>query len=184
MPFEFQCPQGHLLSAEPNQVGQQVQCPLCQTQFAIPAAPGAPIAEAPPQPAAPDMGLDPLGGIGGLDSVLPADDSGLDYAGDSGGQFGDIDVYSIPCPNDHILETPAEMLGQHAMCPHCQAQFELREEDSLEYKERRRIEIEKHDAIVGEKWLKRAIWIAAIVGLSLLILVIMSIVDNGSGPAE
>ena len=127
-----------------------------------------------------DAGFDPLGGLGGgLDDVLPpgGDDLGgdLGFSGGGGGAFGDIDIYSIPCPNGHVLETPAEMLGQHAMCPHCQSQFELREKDSLEYKERRRIEIEKQDAVAGEKWLKRVIWIAVIVGGGLLILVIISI---------
>lgn len=202
MPFEFNCPQGHLLSAEPNQVGQMVQCPLCQSQFAIPAPAVAPPAAKPPPAAAPppapptpppppaaspplqnigpgatdaglgigdDVGFDPLAGI-------DAGNEGADD--DSGGGFGDVDVYSIPCPNGHVLETPAEMLGQHAMCPHCEAQFELREKDSLEYKERRRREIERQDAIVGEKWLKRAIWIAVAVGLGLMILVIINLASG------
>lgn len=193
MPFEFNCPQGHLLSAEPEQVGQLVECPMCQSQFAIPTPAAAPPAAAPPPPAAapppvapprtatqsappnsPPLagadaeGFDPLGGID-----LPAGDEDAGEYDDGG--FGDIDIYSIPCPNGHILETPAEMIGQHAMCPHCQAQFELREKDSNEYKERRRREIERHDAVVGEKWLKRAIWIAVAVGVGLIIMVIVSI---------
>lgn len=177
MPFQFNCPQGHLLSAEPNQAGQQVQCPICQSQFAIPAAPAA--APPPPPVAATaasgmaDDGFDPLGGV---DDEIP--DGAEDGIGDGGGTFSDIDIYSIPCPNGHVLETPVEMLGQHAMCPHCQSQFELREEDSHEYKERRRREIEKQDAVVGEKWLKRAIWIAGIVIAGLLILVIINITNG------
>lgn len=188
MPFEFNCPQGHLLSAEPEQAGQMVACPLCQSQFAIPnpqssAPPAAapppdspppaksaappPVAEAPLAAAAQDEGFDPLGGV-----ALIGEESS-DEAYDGG--FGDVDVYSIPCPNGHILETPAEMLGQYAMCPHCQAQFELREKDSNEYKERRQREIARHDAVVGEKWLKRAIWIAVAVVVGLIIMVIVTI---------
>ncbi|MHC4402130.1 MAG: hypothetical protein ACYTG0_20860 [Planctomycetota bacterium] len=33
------------------------------------------------------------------------------------------------------METPREMLGREALCPVCQAQFRLRLEDSLEYRE-------------------------------------------------
>lgn len=189
MPFQFNCPQGHLLSAEPNQAGQHVECPICKTQFAIPAPPAVAAPTPPPvtPPPAPPFsppppadglsddgdGFDPLGGV---DDELPAgDDDGIESGG---GTFGDIDVYSIPCPNGHVLETPVEMLGQHAMCPHCQSQFELREEDSKEYKERRAREIEKQDAIVGEKWLKRAMWIAGIVIAGLLIMVIIGMTNS------
>lgn len=39
----------------------------------------------------------------------------------------------IPCPNGHELETPYDMLGQRAMCPHCGVEFKLKREKSVEY---------------------------------------------------
>jgi hypothetical protein len=51
MPFQITCPNGHLLLAEPQQAGQQCQCPTCGIMFLIPAPPAqaAPMA----MPAAP-----------------------------------------------------------------------------------------------------------------------------------
>ncbi|MDX1962063.1 MAG: hypothetical protein SFX18_02855 [Pirellulales bacterium] len=36
MPFQFACPQGHLLSADESQQGRRCTCPHCGLQFAIP----------------------------------------------------------------------------------------------------------------------------------------------------
>lgn len=47
MPFQFYCPQGHLLEGHESQMGQQSQCPICGSVFVIPMAPGMPG----PQPA-------------------------------------------------------------------------------------------------------------------------------------
>jgi ribosomal protein S27E len=41
MPFQFYCPQGHLLEGHESQAGQQSQCPLCGTVFVMPMMPGA-----------------------------------------------------------------------------------------------------------------------------------------------
>jgi DNA-directed RNA polymerase subunit RPC12/RpoP len=54
MAFQFTCPSGHLLEADPMQVGQQCQCPHCGVMFAIPAPPGQMAPRAPmAQPGAP-----------------------------------------------------------------------------------------------------------------------------------
>lgn len=59
MPFQFHCPQGHLLSAQEFQAGQQTNCPMCGIALIIPLPAGmAPPAHAPvvpygPAPAAP-----------------------------------------------------------------------------------------------------------------------------------
>ncbi len=42
-------------------------------------------------------------------------------------------VVHIPCPNGHVLDTPLDMIGEEVLCPHCGAQFRLRNEDSREY---------------------------------------------------
>jgi hypothetical protein len=36
MPFQFLCPQGHLLQGDESQMGLQTQCPLCGVAFIIP----------------------------------------------------------------------------------------------------------------------------------------------------
>ncbi|HEV3344111.1 MAG TPA: hypothetical protein VG125_27295 [Pirellulales bacterium] len=41
MPFQFYCPQGHLLEGHESQAGQQSQCPLCGSVFFMPVIPGA-----------------------------------------------------------------------------------------------------------------------------------------------
>jgi hypothetical protein len=40
MPFQFLCPQGHLLEGVESQMGQQAQCPYCATLFIIPVVGG------------------------------------------------------------------------------------------------------------------------------------------------
>ena len=36
MPFQFCCPQGHVLQGELSQVGQLLQCPMCGSSFLVP----------------------------------------------------------------------------------------------------------------------------------------------------
>lgn len=40
MPFQFFCPQGHLLEGQESQIGLQGQCPVCGQPFIIPAPAG------------------------------------------------------------------------------------------------------------------------------------------------
>ncbi|HVA48789.1 MAG TPA: hypothetical protein VNH11_20655 [Pirellulales bacterium] len=40
MPFQFYCPQGHLLEGHESQMGQQSQCPMCGSVFVVPMMPG------------------------------------------------------------------------------------------------------------------------------------------------
>jgi DNA-directed RNA polymerase subunit RPC12/RpoP len=58
MPFQFECPQGHLLEGEPEQAGQTINCPVCGMLFIIPAPIAAPVEAKPappPEPAEPDV---------------------------------------------------------------------------------------------------------------------------------
>ena len=52
MPFQFRCPQGHLLEGEYEDVGQVVNCPICGVALTIPNAPYTPTttADEPPVP--------------------------------------------------------------------------------------------------------------------------------------
>ena len=43
MPFQFYCPQGHLLEGHESQMGQQSQCPMCGSVFVIPMMQGGPV---------------------------------------------------------------------------------------------------------------------------------------------
>ena len=55
MGFQFQCPKGHMLEADPASVGQASACPFCGTQFLIP-APVAPTPAFPHGASAPQPG--------------------------------------------------------------------------------------------------------------------------------
>lgn len=56
MPFQFQCPNDHLLEGDESQAGQAINCPVCGLLFiipepvAVPTAEPAPVPETPPEP--------------------------------------------------------------------------------------------------------------------------------------
>lgn len=79
-------------------------------------------------------------------------------------QQTDPNILHIPCPNGHILETPPDMIGQEVLCPHCAAQFMLKNEESVEYKQRQ----EQILARRSEFWFKWSIAAAVVVVLGLL----------------
>lgn len=77
----------------------------------------------------------------------------------------------IPCPNGHELETPFDMLGQEVLCPHCGAQFRLRNEDSREYHEK----LDKRERERGKFWFNWAITAAVLIGGGLLVLLAIAL---------
>ncbi len=170
MPFQFICPVGHVLQAEWQHAGQRSQCPICGSMMII------------PNPVAPPDGMtagDEGGRAGVPRETAPKIVTATPAAGvpaavqalDAGPQ-----LYHIPCPNGHELETPVDMLGQYVMCPACQAQFQLLVRDSREYQTQRQIEQEAEEARLERSWLNWAIalvilvllGLAALIGLSLL----------------
>ena len=191
MPFQFQCPQGHLLEGDESQAGQQCQCPMCGMLFIIPQPIGAPAAVYEQQPAPYHPG-DRFAGLAGQ----PAADPSAPFvpgaaAGDPNAPFvpgaaspaapanpiaapAEPELLHIPCPNGHELETPEEMLEQEVLCPQCNAQFRLRRKDSVEFKRKKeqedRIRLEK----TGNLWLTWAIVAVVLVGLTLIGLVVFS----------
>jgi hypothetical protein len=72
------------------------------------------------------------------------------------------------------LETPVEMLDQDVMCPHCQAQFRLRRQDSVEHKRRRKQELEIREHKTGSAWFNWAIVVVVLVVIFLLVLILSS----------
>lgn len=84
--------------------------------------------------------------------------------------------YRIACPRGHMLKVPEGMLDQQAVCPQCNEVFVLRLTDSLEY----RTEQEKIDRIreeeMARKWLRRAIWAAVFIVVSLVGMIAVSFI--------
>lgn len=187
MPFQFTCPQGHLLEAEPFQAGQQCVCPMCGQPFLIPSPVGAvaPMLGGPamygstsalpdsaareeqlaPQPepqAAPQASAEPTG----ADAA-----AGLPFVTQN---TADLPLLHIPCPKGHELEVPRDMLNQFVECPQCQAQFTLRERDSVEYRKKHSAEMERRWEQTGQAWLQWAIIFAVLVVIGLITLIALS----------
>ncbi len=160
MPFQFNCPNGHLLEALETQAGDQCNCPHCGVLFIIPTPPGAAAPRESPAVTTevPEVHVKTSGLTTGFDP--------------SGG--ADEQLLHIPCPNGHVLDVPMDMLQQHVMCPHCQSQFMLREKDSVEYKRRREMQEELREARAGRAWLNWAIAVAVVVAVGLVILIAIS----------
>jgi hypothetical protein len=173
--FQFQCPNGDLLQADESQVGQTCACPLCHVHFLVPgplAVPHAsdsafPVTEpAAPEDAAPDFPF--------TDDELTQPDSepaaaqaeAIPVVGER-----EPELLHISCPNGHVLETPAEMLDQEALCPHCRTQFRLLRKDSVEYRRQKQLELQRRERRRSEAWLGIAITVVVVVAIAVLILI-------------
>jgi hypothetical protein len=78
------------------------------------------------------------------------------------------ELLHIPCPQcKEMLETPVEMLDQEVLCPHCQAQFQLRRRDSVEFKRKKQQEAQIKEIKAGNTWLNLAIVAVVLVVLFL-----------------
>jgi len=197
MAFQFLCPQGHLLQAEESQAGQQCKCPYCESLFFIPQP--SPPTSAPGQPATQQPG--PLGAAyqepeyqepihqdpappGPTPEAFPGIRTGSEFPGQRAPDEGPVDftppsaaeqpILHILCPSGHELETPREMLGQDAMCPYCQAQFKLRFEDSLEYKQQQADERRRRESQLGQTWMYWSIAAAVAVVLGVIVMIVVA----------
>ena len=173
MTFQFQCPQGHLLEGDESQAGQQCQCPVCSTLFLIPAPPS--------YDAQPESFSFSPGPTAGVPEFFPGRAEAPAFPDVRGGHgaFDPTGVTSpqllhIPCPNGHELEVPPDMLNQEVMCPHCGAQFLLRERDSAEHKRRKQEELERREYKIGKTWFTWAIVIAIVVLSGLIAMIALS----------
>ena len=114
MGFHFKCPQGHLLQAEPTDMGRQSSCPHCGTAFIVPLPIGA---VAMPQPVLPQIvqpfssGSAPVTGPEAIPVVRPSRPGGPVELPASADQH----LIHIPCPNGHELEVPNDMLDQDSV---------------------------------------------------------------------
>ncbi len=187
MTFEFYCPQGHRLVGHEAHSGLESLCPLCGIAFVIPFAPtddstsldeadGTPAID--PEPATHDPPATTSAEATSAETTSAAAEAPAELAAppkleaDSPTEEPqpppEPQIWSIPCPKGHVLETPEDMLGQYAMCPQCQVVFKLVKEESLEHRakadEARRIRDER----MGRMWLKTAIVAAIVVAAGVL----------------
>ncbi|MGB9687287.1 hypothetical protein [Thermogutta sp.] len=212
MGFRFFCPQGHILEAEVDQVGQAAACPFCGTAMLIPPpksvrenglgislTPGDEQPElrepstvaaqfdfSPPSlvdsqrlPAAKsgpsaENAAGPVEPGSDWSSVQPEATFPTSMEGGPAVSDGGPEVYHIPCPQGHVLETPREMLGTDAMCPFCQAVFHLAYEASQEYQERRRRQIELAEQRASLFWIRLAVGAAILVVGGLIAMIILA----------
>ena len=169
--FPFQCPAGHLVQAEKSHAGQPSSCPTCGVAMIIPS----------PLPDA---------NTGNVDSSLAPESPAQNaiQVGEQNASPAPVGImpalnatpefFHIPCPNGHPLETPADMIGEYAKCPQCGVEFDLREEDSEEYRRRRQMQEESELANLDRKWLNRAIAIVVLVALGGVVLVIATMLNR------
>jgi DNA-directed RNA polymerase subunit M/transcription elongation factor TFIIS len=180
MAFQFQCPHcGNILQGEESQGGTQCQCPICHNAFIIPmpAAPASPAVFPGPTDATTDVPA--IGPREPAPSVPQINIGGSAPPAPPPAAFEtkDPDLLHIPCPEcKEVLETPVEMLDQDVMCPHCQAQFRLRRRDSLEFKRKKKQELEIRERKASRAWLN---W--AIVAVILLLLFFGFLIFASSG---
>lgn len=201
MPFQFMCPQGHLLEGHESQMGQQVQCPICGTLLIIPTVGPTPAETVPPGYAPPEHhapsyappeyhppGYAPSGFAPPLAApeTVPAETeqptaAAEGFAPDEQPAPAEEpakeelpETIRILCPNGHELHTPREMVGMQAACPECSAEFLLRYEDSLEYLEKKRALRQKRDEAFNKAALKWSIVAAVIVFLGLVAMMIIA----------
>lgn len=177
MAFQFQCPQGHLLSGDESQAGQQCHCPTCGMLFIIPqplSTPSGGSVEA--QPSGRFAGLNVVGHTGSEVPAFVPGGGATTAAAEPQAPAGpkEPEFLHIPCPNGHELETPLDMLDQDVLCPQCNVQFKLKRKNSTEYIKKKELEESIRLEKLGGLWLTWAIVAVVVVVLGLLGLIIAS----------
>ena len=82
-------------------------------------------------------------------------------------------LFHIPCPEGHPLETLPEMLGKWAMCPVCGEKFKLERKCSIEFQNEEQQRQARAEAELSRRWLNGAIVavVLTLLGLALLLLI-------------
>ncbi len=182
MAFQFLCPQGHLLEGNESDMGMQCQCPQCGTAFIIPTIeqPGHASVQthAPEQPQVKirkpsNSSLESLKQLeAAAEATTPKKPARVDddlLEGEGVGSIVEEPLLHIPCPNGHGLETPLDMVGQRAMCPHCGVEFKLKRELSVEYLREQEI-LERRSA---KFWFQLSVLAAGFVVVVILAMIII-----------
>lgn len=188
MAFRFFCPQGHILEADLDQVGQAAACPFCGMAMLIP----------------PPRGDLPLGQPPGYNAwaetpedVPPLDAGETSQDSPEGATHEETatavpataeekppgetlahasawshEIFHIPCPRGHLLETPDHLLGTEAMCPFCQAVFRLEYEQSQEYQAKLAREREEAQRRQELFWIRLAVAAVVLFVIGLIALIV------------
>ncbi len=95
-------------------------------------------------------------------------DTGEESVGDSeipdfDGEIENKDELHIPCPNGHVLAVTRDLLQEEAICPHCDAEFELVERNSIEAKQKRAEQADRRAEKAERVFLYWGIGVAVIV---------------------
>ena len=203
MPFQFYCPNGHLLQANEDQIGQTCVCPHCQVEIIIPAPAGyTPTSPATPPdapttqpPVSAFTGFNPQGQTSPspLDSVnfqkkkknfnfgasqaaaQEAENAALKPAQKM--NIGDPDEDSrlhCLCPTGHSLEINRDMIGQKAMCPYCQKTFVITLERTVEYINKKKRAEELEDKKMAKFWFQWAIVAIVLAVVFIVVMIVLS----------
>jgi hypothetical protein len=69
-------------------------------------------------------------------------------------------VLHIRCPSGHLVKAGSELLGKAGRCPACKKTFELRYEDSVEFRRRKDKIMRREETKLGKAWLAWAFLVA------------------------
>ena len=204
MPFQFYCPNGHLLQANENQIGQTCVCPHCQVEIIIPAPAGYTPASPATPPDAPTTqppvsaftGFNPQGQTAPspLDSVnfqkkkknfnfgasqaaaQEAENAALKPAQkmNIGDPDEDARLHCL-CPTGHPLEINRDMIGQKAMCPYCQKTFVITLERTVEYINKKKRAEELEDKKMAKFWFQWAIVAIVLAVIFIVVMIVLSV---------
>jgi hypothetical protein len=86
--------------------------------------------------------------------------------------------WRIPCPNGHVFKVAEDWIGKRLVCPKCNEPFVPKLSDSLEKREEERRRQEREEAKFAKKWLTIAIWAAALFGLLIVSMIVLSVVRS------
>jgi hypothetical protein len=82
-------------------------------------------------------------------------------------------VLHIRCPSGHLVVATSDLLGKNGRCPACKKTFELRYEDSVEFKRRKEKILQREEIKTGNAWLAWAFLAAFLVFAGLVGLVLV-----------
>jgi hypothetical protein len=84
--------------------------------------------------------------------------------------------WRIPCPNGHVFKVGDDWIGRQMVCPKCNEPFVPQIADSIERRDEERQRQEQAEAKFAKKWLTIAIWAAALFGLLIVSLIVLTVV--------
>ena len=100
----------------------------------------------------------------------------------SGGRFsrfrGSPKILHIRCPAGHLVTASSDLLGKAGRCQACKATFEIRYEDSVEFKRRKAKLLHHQEVASGRPWVAWA-FLGAFLVFVALIAVLLAVANRG-----